>query len=1041
MASIYKYDLFISYARRNDDDHFVTNFVNRIRADYTQFHKQELNIYFDRNEIKGMDDWQQNLINGLRESRLLLAFVSPEYESSEYCKRELDWWREHEVHRYVLGEGVAPVYVVSVPGYLDQLTPENWLHQRLASYQFFDVRNFYPHGFRALIMDALDQVLADLREQVRDRLLRSEAVEASPSYGLPIYNSRFIGRREELRQLRETLIHHTIGAVTAVQGLGGIGKTELALTYAHAFAWDYPGGRFYLRCAGLTSMVQALSRVGDYLNLPYTDEEKRDEMLRIQRIVRSLDGKRTLLLLDNVDNPALFSHSERRLLPSNIHAIVTTRLDSNQLIDIDCQSLDSLREDDAVSLLDEYVPCNSEAEITAAHEIVRYLGCFTLAVEVVGAYLLARKETVRPISYVEYAAWLIDHKIRGQDEEAAKTTAVQLAWHKEKQFERLLEETLSLLTEQEMAILNYAAHLPPDTIPLPWLRTLVGHDYPGAAGKIDLTTIWESAISRLQGLRLMTPTTDDKLRRMHRLIQESVASADAKKLRRQKAIRRIVDLCLGYPEEYWYQGENAWELTPVQAMLPRMEQWTRSDQKEETPEIRKALYGLGIDHHTLGTIYFGLGDVLGAKRHYLDYHALCRHLVEKEPQQLQVQRGLSISFNDLGDVAKAQGDLANARRYYEDGLVIRRKIASSQKSSLQAQRDLALSYERLADVAIAMGDPPNAERYYHEALTVSRRLVKKQPNNNEAQRGLVILYNKLGDLARKQGDLSGARQYYLKGLEISRTLAERHHALWISYQRYDELGDEASAQDNLTDAKRYFDSALAIYDEIMKEQEDTAQAERDLTISYEKLGDIAMEQNELAQAMQYYQDALAIRLQLSGKLTANIVAQRDLSINYNDLGDVAKRVGDLQRAVQYYRDALKISRKLAKKQPENMSAQRDLSVSYDRLGDVALALEDLTNAMKYYHDALDIRRKLAEQQPESVEAQRDLVISHQKLAKLCALKKNTTRHGHAMTAHDHYAMCYTLLCAVRDRGMYLGAEFQQFFESLEIAKHAKADSK
>ena len=106
-----------------------------------------------------------------------------------------------------------------------------------------------------------------------------------------------------------------------------------------------------------------------------------------------------------------------------------------------------------------------------------------------------------------------------------------------------------------------------------------------------------------------------------------------------------------------------------------------------------------------------------------------------------------------------------------------------------------------------------------------------------------------------------------------------------------------------------------------------------------------------------------------------------------------------------------------------------------------ISLEDLTNAMKYYHDALDIRRKLAEQQPESVEAQRDLVISHQKLAKLCALKKNTTRHGHAMTAHDHYAMCYTLLCAVRDRGMYLGAEFQQFFESLEIAKHAKADSK
>ncbi|MBV8348672.1 MAG: hypothetical protein JOZ49_14435, partial [Mycolicibacterium sp.] len=53
------------------------------------------------------------------------------------------------------------------------------------------------------------------------------------------HNPNFVGRVEELRELRAQLAGGAVGVVTAVHGIGGMGKTELALTYAHAYAADY----------------------------------------------------------------------------------------------------------------------------------------------------------------------------------------------------------------------------------------------------------------------------------------------------------------------------------------------------------------------------------------------------------------------------------------------------------------------------------------------------------------------------------------------------------------------------------------------------------------------------------------------------------------------------------------------------------------------------------------------------------------------------------------------------------------------------------
>ena len=44
--------------------------------------------FFDHHEINGMEDWRQRLLQGLRESRLLLVCLSSGYLDSGYCERE-----------------------------------------------------------------------------------------------------------------------------------------------------------------------------------------------------------------------------------------------------------------------------------------------------------------------------------------------------------------------------------------------------------------------------------------------------------------------------------------------------------------------------------------------------------------------------------------------------------------------------------------------------------------------------------------------------------------------------------------------------------------------------------------------------------------------------------------------------------------------------------------------------------------------------------------------------------------------------------------
>ncbi len=174
------YDLFISYSRRDNERSQVAALAGQIKASFHNFAGRELPIFFDVREIHGMDDWRHKIQRVLRDSRLFLAVLSPNYLASPYCRWEWEDYIRYEAMRQCLGEGVAPVFFVTLPDAANPATDQavaRWI-QEIHQRQTFDLRPWYDVGEKALQQAHVKETLEQLQVAVRERLDRAERSRA-----------------------------------------------------------------------------------------------------------------------------------------------------------------------------------------------------------------------------------------------------------------------------------------------------------------------------------------------------------------------------------------------------------------------------------------------------------------------------------------------------------------------------------------------------------------------------------------------------------------------------------------------------------------------------------------------------------------------------------------------------------------------------------------------------------------------------------------------------------------------------------------------
>jgi len=755
------YDLFISYSRRDNTDGRVTELVERIAGDYRQFSGEELRYFFDVHDIPGMDDWLYTILDGLRQSQLFLLVLSPDYLKSEYCEWEIVEYLKYESARAVSGVGVAPIYFVTIPG-LD----EPGFEQRAAAWfarvrrrQYFDLRPWFAAGRQALEREDVRTRLDDLERSLRTRLSRLRRI-ASAAGNLPAHNPRFVGREAEMRGLHEAAGLGQLGLISAVHGIGGLGKTALAIQYAFAYADFYPGGRWLIGCAGMPGLASAIRTLDADLGVAFTDAEKLDDTRAAKRILQTLQDRaeraavaragepnppqpRALLILDNADDARLLHPPHTDLLSGRtwLHVLATTRLGPKELSADDVRhrllSVDELPGDDALRLIESYQPHGRFAgddERAAAREIVTLLQGFTLAVEVVAVHLAERSGQLTCAALRDR---LEAEGLTGLENIAALTT--RGIPHVERLLTVTLAPTLAALSEPETLVLTLAALLPPDHVPLPWLRIVAAETFPGLGQDAPpgYDNPWLTIVNHLISLRLLqvVELADDartpRLCRIHRMVQEVVKKTRPADLADQE--RSLLDHIRARADflwEGWVHHEHRWELAPLTACA---DHWLVRD-GDDGPSLANVVAGPLQD----------LGNYAAAER-------LNRRAVEQTHPD---NPNHAARLNNLAALLQATNRLAEAEPLY-------RRVVTILETSLGSNHpDGAVALNNLALLLQATNRLAEAEPLYRRALAITE--ASAGPDHPD----VAIRLNNLAELLRATNRLAEAEPLYRRALSI-----------------------------------------------------------------------------------------------------------------------------------------------------------------------------------------------------------------------------------------------------------------------------------
>ncbi|MEU6820426.1 BTAD domain-containing putative transcriptional regulator [Streptomyces atriruber] len=261
---------------------------------------------------------------------------------------------------------------------------------------------------RRLLADELGVDPRPGLKELQQRILQADPGLAEPSAPsqepattvvrpaqLPATVPDFTGRASFVNELSDILstAEGRVMAVSALAGIGGVGKTTLAVHVAHVARTHFPDGQLYVDLQGAGARVAEPETVlGAFLRaLGTADSAIPDSLEERAALYRSvLDGRRVLVLLDNARDAA----QVRPLLPGmeGCAALVTSRVRMVDLAGAHLIDLDVMSPEEALLLFTRIVGeerVTSERE--AALDVVAACGFLPLAIRIAASRLAARR--------------------------------------------------------------------------------------------------------------------------------------------------------------------------------------------------------------------------------------------------------------------------------------------------------------------------------------------------------------------------------------------------------------------------------------------------------------------------------------------------------------------------------------------------------------------------------------------------------------------------------------------------------------------------
>ncbi|MEV4329764.1 BTAD domain-containing putative transcriptional regulator [Streptomyces sp. NPDC049597] len=249
-----------------------------------------------------------------------------------------------------------------------------------------------PRPELARLQQRILQADAELARPVEEP---SPAPQVTRPAQLPATVPDFTGRACFVRELGDQLAtaEGSVMAVSALAGIGGVGKTTLAVHVAHQARKHFPDGQLYVDLQGAGNRAAEPETVlGAFLRaLGTADSAIPDTLDERAALYRStLDGRRVLVLLDNARDAAQI----RPLLPgtAGCAALITSRVRMVDLAGAHLVDLDVMSPEEALQLFTRIVGEERvRAEREAALDVVAACGFLPLAIRIAASRLASRR--------------------------------------------------------------------------------------------------------------------------------------------------------------------------------------------------------------------------------------------------------------------------------------------------------------------------------------------------------------------------------------------------------------------------------------------------------------------------------------------------------------------------------------------------------------------------------------------------------------------------------------------------------------------------
>ena len=640
-------------------------------------------------------------------------------------------------------------------------------------------------------------------------------------------NQFFTGRDKILTSLYAALSNSTSVALTqaqAISGLGGIGKTQIAVEYAYRYSDQYQA-ILWVTASSYDTLLANFVMLAIVLELPEQNEQ--DQGIIVRAVKRWLvTHKHWLLILDNVEDPAMVAD----FLPTQGGTgsyLLTTRLQSvssiAQSIKVEEMEVDEgvmflLRRTGTLSL-DEPLGESLDENLGHAKEIVLRLDALPLALDQAGAYI---EETQCGFSayldiYNSHRKELLQRRGRlpiHHPEPVATTWS--LSFEQIEQESRVAADLLRLL-----------AFLGPDAIPEELITEGASELGPTLSTLANGSLTLNAAIEVLLRYSLLRRDAKAKLLSIHRLVQAVLKDGMSESQQRLWAERAIRATNKTFPEvemKTWSQ---------CQRCLPHAQ--ISSDHIEA--------YGLAFPE---------AARVLNLAANYLSIHAqygqaetlLQRALAIREQVLTTNHPDTASTMSDLGMLYLTQGKYQQATPLLEKTLVIREQVLGKEHpDTASSLNDLALLYYAQGRYALA-GD------LYQQALHIRERVL--EPEHPAIAQSL----NNLAEFHTMRGEYKEAEDLYLQAQETQeRVLGTEHLDVAKTLNNRALLYRSQGAYQQ---AETLYTQALSIQEHILGSRHpDVAQTIHNMARLYRAQG-------EYAKAEPFYQRALDIREEAFG---------------------------------------------------------------------------------------------------------------------------------------------------------------------------------